>query len=957
MARGQARTRTRALIERVPELTQIDGMLQDAKKGEGRVMLISGPPGIGKTALLEEAKARAHRRGIVTLAARGGELETHFPYGVVRQLFEPMLRAATPAARRKLLAGAAGLAAPLVTGESEPSGSGREDAAFGLVHGLYWLVINASEQAPVLIAVDDLHWVDAPSMRFLLHLARRLDGVRAALLVSARSEELDADNPLGAQFGDDSQVHVMRPSALSEEGVATLLSAGLGVTSDDAFASASREVTEGVPFLVHELVSALASDQIQPTARQARRVKDLGPRTVARATLVRLGRTSNDSVALARAVAVLAAQATLPRAARLAELDESAALAALDALVAARLLVAGDSLTFDHPSIRSTVYQELGPGERSRLHHAAARLLAAEGAELDAVAAQLLASEPVGSSKVVDELRRAAALALTRGAAEDAVAYLSRALAEGCEREVGAAVSFELGTAAKRAGRLSTLKHFEEAQRLAEDPVLRSHAALEVATMLGLTGSWDRAFTVVSDALPDLDGRDDELAVRLECLRAGLAGSDPRLVSELDAHLAVLEPLASGDGVAARALALLLGALYAWRGTDAEKASALVERGFVGKPPMAAGVEPWAVGQGLAALIVIDRGERAAELAGTLLSEARTLGSVSGFILGTAYRGFVAARKGELASAEEALRAAVEPAREARVTFALFFQLWFAMDLMLERPQAGDLAGFVAALELGPLANVHSGAMLLDVRGRVRHENGDRQAGIDDLRHAGEIFEALQICNPNASSWRSALALMLAGDEPREAARLARGELEDAQRMGHARAIGTALRALGLIEGKAKGMKRLEEGVRVLEGSTARLERARALVDLGSALRRNGERAAAREPLRAGLDIAVAGGAERLAERARTELAASGGRPRRLRTSGRDALTPSELRVARMAAEGHTNNEVAQALFVTPKTVDTHLSHAYMKLGISSRRALADALAASALEDRQVQPA
>jgi predicted ATPase len=122
MARGQARTRSRALIERVPELTQIDGMLQDAKKGEGRVMLISGPPGIGKTALLEEAKARAHRRGIVTLGARGGELETHFPYGVVRQLFEPMLRAATPAARRKLLSGAAPLAASaLEDGQVQPA--------------------------------------------------------------------------------------------------------------------------------------------------------------------------------------------------------------------------------------------------------------------------------------------------------------------------------------------------------------------------------------------------------------------------------------------------------------------------------------------------------------------------------------------------------------------------------------------------------------------------------------------------------------------------------------------------------------------------------------------------------------------------------------------------------------------------------------------------------------------
>jgi len=130
----------------------------------------------------------------------------------------------------------------------------------------------------------------------------------------------------------------------------------------------------------------------------------------------------------------------------------------------------------------------------------------------------------------------------------------------------------------------------------------------------------------------------------------------------------------------------------------------------------------------------------------------------------------------------------------------------------------------------------------------------------------------------------------------------------------------------------------------VLRESPARLEHARALVDLGAAMRRGGERAASRGPLRAGLDLALCAGATRLAGRARTELAAAGARPRRLHLTGRDALTPSELRVAVLAGGGRTNNEVAQALFITPKTVDTHLTNAYAKLGISSRRDLAAAL-------------
>jgi DNA-binding CsgD family transcriptional regulator len=185
---------------------------------------------------------------------------------------------------------------------------------------------------------------------------------------------------------------------------------------------------------------------------------------------------------------------------------------------------------------------------------------------------------------------------------------------------------------------------------------------------------------------------------------------------------------------------------------------------------------------------------------------------------------------------------------------------------------------------------------------------------------------------------------MLGRDARGEALRLAREELDDAEPLGQRRGIGAALRALGLLEGGASGRQLLERAAATLERSPARLDHARALADLGGLMRRSGERSAAREPLRAALDIALDAGATRLAETAREELRATGAHPRRDRITGRDALTPSELRVARLAAEGRTNNEVAQALFVTAKTVDTHLSRVYSKLGISSRRELALAL-------------
>ncbi len=343
----------------------------------------------------------------------------------------------------------------------------------------------------------------------------------------------------------------------------------------------------------------------------------------------------------------------------LANLDEAAALEALDALVDAQLLVAGTRIRFSHPIVRAAVYDEIGPGERSRLHREAAAMLAAQGAELDAVAAQLLASEPTGSEEVIATLREAAALARSRGAPENAVTYLSRALEEGCERELRAAVCFELGMAAKLAGDGAMAEHFAAARRLAADPAIRNAAALELASTLVLRKPWSEAMALIEEALEDLDGREPELALRLECLRAGIAAADPRLVGDFDRRSDRLRELASSESVPARSLALLLGAVNAWRTGDADQVAPLVERGFADRRPLASGVEPWALGQGLGALILCELGDRARELAGILLAEARGLGSLAGFILGTAYRGFVDARQGRLEDAEQALREAL----------------------------------------------------------------------------------------------------------------------------------------------------------------------------------------------------------------------------------------------------------------------------------------------------------
>ena len=211
---------------------------------------------------------------------------------------------------------------------------------------------------------------------------------------------------------------------------------------------------------------------------------------------------------------------------------------------------------------------------------------------------------------------------------------------------------------------------------------------------------------------------------------------------------------------------------------------------------------------------------------------------------------------------------------------------------------------------------------------------------------AGRRFEALGGRNPAFMAWRShaALALLQLGERD-EARRLAAEELELARTWGAPRALGAALRAAGLAEGGADGLALLEEAVEVLANSPAKLEHAKARTELGAALRRANRRSEAREQLRRAVELATICGAAPLAARAETELLATGARPRRIALSGVESLTPSERRVAEMAAEGPTNREIAQALFVTPKTVEVHLSSVYRKLGISSRSQLPAALA------------
>jgi DNA-binding CsgD family transcriptional regulator len=936
------------LLERDEELLAIDVAVRAALVGDGTVVVIEGPAGIGKTSLLNSARRRATAYGMTVIASHGAILESDFGFGVVRQLFEPVIAAASAAQRRRLLEGAAALAKPVVAAQDVESGAPpRHQTA--IAHGLYWLTANIAEHSPVMIAVDDVHWADPPSLQFLTYLSRRLEGMTVLLVVVVRTGDRKVDDSLVAELVSGPAVHVIRPSPLSMRGVGEVVRERLG-RAEAAFIEACRTATGGVPFLLQELVDVLEADGVTPTREAAVLIGRSGPRTVAQATTLRLGRLSPEAVAVARAVAVLGRQARVDRIAVLADVELETTRVAVDTLIAMDLLAPGHPVRFAHPLVHQAIYEDLHLTARAAAHARVARTLTEENAPLDEVAAHLLLSEPAGRDDVVEILRRAAHAALRRGAPQSAAAYLRRALAEG-GRSAHLALLQELGRAEALAGDLRGIDHLREAISLADDPAVRVGITYELATLHALSGDWRSFADRIRDALAPAAELDLDLVPQLETARGAVEYFDPRTAYRFEERLPRLLGLIEAHGPAGRGLALHVAAVMTSRGMRRAEVLRLVWKGLdEGRYLREVGSESPVMAHAPGALISLDELDAAARVVDEMSDDAHRRGSVVGYAAASIYRAWISAQRGSLKDGEAHLRSAVDLAREHGLTFWLPSAFQCGVDILLERPSVDDMSQLAESLALpAGLAATISGAFVSAMRGRLRLARGRRMEAIVDLRSAGEIAIGARVSNPLWLLWRSPLALALQREHLDEAMELIEEELACARRSGLARCTGTALRASGCLQGGRRGIDLLEASLDALEKTQATLERARTLVELGAALRRSNHRVAAREPLYAGLDLADRCGAERLAARAEDELRASGARPRRRAMRGPDAMTASEGRVARMAARGMTNREIAQSLFVTAKTVENQLSAAYRKLGVGSRDELGSALASTPL--------
>ena len=912
-------TSRRTLIERAHELRALEGAVERlAHDRRGGAVAILAPAGLGKSTLLDHAADAAAAADIGVLRAAPGPLESVLPLGAIRALLETTVRrhaASAPDRRAALVTGAAAPAAALLL-----DGDDRAPVP-ALAHATLWLCAALAAERPIALLVDDAEGADPASRAVLAYLARRAHELPVLVVVAAREDVLGGAAP------------ALRPAPLSPAGVAELLP---GLSEDRA--RRVHATTGGAPWLLCELARRGGADAAAPS-------------TALRATVRRrLASLSRDEHDLAAALALATAPMPAAVLSAITGLDAAALAAARDALAAAGL-TAPSGARLVHPRVARAIAEDLSPGARRALHDRAARALLAEGAEEDHVAHHVLRGPPSGDAELSALLQRAAARAARRGASARAVAMLRRALDERAPGDDPGALLVALAEAdADGDGGVDPARgRLAEALRRTDAPAVRAAALTLLAHLeLGRTPADARALVAQIDAevvaTEDEDARDALQVAALDALLASPERHHERVrrLMRLDAGRPVLREVA----LAHRAW------VAAERGTlDAGRTAALATGALAHGTLQAEAHRRGAFGLAVRALAIADRTDDAAGAIAAFRADAVARGAVRRQAEAAALAADVALRRGRVADAEREARTALRLSDGGE---DLDLVTGGALEvLVIALVERGEIAAARTLLEAHGLDGALGGrpwdAGLLHARARLALAEGDLAAAHADACEAGVLRDGQGRPNPAGMPWRSTAALALAqSGRIKEAVVLADAELAQAERYGARAAIVAALHARTVAEPDPRARIVLcERALGLAERSDALLELTRIRAELGAALRRVGQRTEARVPLRRALADADALGATTVAERCRRELIATGLRPRRAQTEGAAALTPRQREVCDLAAAGIPNRAIAERLFLSVKTVETHLAAAYRKLGVATRDQLRAALETS----------
>jgi DNA-binding CsgD family transcriptional regulator len=892
------------LIGRDVERARITALLDAARDGRSGALVLRGEAGIGKTALLDHA---AHAPDFLVLGAQGLETEAEIAFAGLHDLLGPIVeaRGRLPGPQADALGSALSLDA------------GPPAEHLAVCAGVLGLLAAASEDRPVLAIVDDAHLLDRASADAMAFAARRLRHERVVMLFAIREDEPSSFTTDGI---DD-----LRLDRLGDDAAALLMDDRRGSLEPEA-RSRVLALAQGNPLAILELPDQLGAERDSGSREPSLRPGSLITRAFGR----RIGRLPAGS----RTALTLAAAYddddlhTILRAGRIAGIGLDAFAGAEAAGVIA---IGGDTLTFRHPLVRAAAYAEATPAERRDAHRALAEALVDRSTEARWAWHRALAA--VGPDEPA-----ATALEVVAGSSDSASAS-ARALEEAARLSVDKASRtrrlIAAALAAEAAGRLRMAESLaEDARPDAADPLQRAELDHLLGRIWSLDGDVARAVDILTSGARSVAPLDPDRAARM------LADAVDIAIDDLDrAELLAREAvgLHRTDRASEQLVMLRFGDVLGWRG-DAENAAAAWGR----SADLADSDDAWSLRLGAEALFSAGSDDEAVVVARAGVDLARARGQLTALTQSLEFMALADARRGHLLDALDAategldLVTALGQVRDERSMSGTV--AWIEGSLGRDEAcRAHATRATVLSARLGIPDPRRPGLGVLELAlGRPDVAATTLLASVSDLDRIGA--DAIAPC----SFVPSLVEALVGSGRGAEAIPIAQAYGLVADRSGLSGPGALALRCRGLATGSVADLRVAVEMHAAIGNS---YEAARTQLCIGQLLRRRGDRRDARSSLRAALDAFDALGAIAWSEQARSELEPAGASSRGRAPTASNDLTPQERNVARLVAAGLTNREIAERLFVTTNTVETHLRHIFQKLEVTSRTQLAMAVA------------